>query len=106
MYRHNGPNGPITVMDTEYAPGNMTRYSLIWQRTGPGSAVLTWANAPWAVTPAAIPAEGYIEAGYLGEKLNWDNDPDLAPILAWLRDNVGYRVDMPAGYDDAGLRDA
>ena len=74
------------VTEGFYEPGNATRYHvmLVQPEEGGDSRVFAWLNAPRGGRCARLSTEGVVHAGYLAEKLNYDNRADLRSLMRWL----------------------
>ena len=86
-------------------PGNGSRYELLLVRDvyaggGEHRDVLVWLNG--GGKSVVLEAEGWLDAGYLAEKLRMQPNGDVAAILGWLKRNNGCRVELPTGFDEWG----
>lgn len=77
------------VVEADYQPGNATRYHLMLIEPEPKDYCRTfvWLNAPGGGRAVRLHTSGCLHISYLAEKMRYDNEADLKPLLHWLAEH-------------------
>jgi hypothetical protein len=89
-----------THITESYCPGNGTRYdlSLVFNHKT-RTYLFCWVNAPGCGRSMVLQADGFLHYRYVGEKLNYRNDADLAALMVWIRSVTERECGFPPDFD-------